>query len=132
MSDRIRIQVQFKKFVWTCPICAVEEFEDRPMEGGASYEHTCVNGHKFNQSGSNKREYNGTVNYTEAEYAVKTDKDLADKKQAIVDAWLKEVKNPPPYIEPTREELEKLKAEKQEEVDRLQTQIDAKIAEVIE
>jgi hypothetical protein len=47
-------------------------------------------------------------------------------KTAEYDKWVYSVKNPPAYVEPTKAELEQLKAEKQAEVDALQTQIDAK------
>jgi predicted RNA-binding Zn-ribbon protein involved in translation (DUF1610 family) len=41
MNDRIRIQVMFRKAIWICPNCGQEDIEDRPIEGGASYEHDC-------------------------------------------------------------------------------------------
>ena len=126
MADRIRVQVQFKKVLWICPRCALEEWEDRPMEGGAEYVHTCKNGHTFNQSAGAMREYNGTVNYTPEEYEVVKAEDLALAKQKPADDWLYSVKNPPPYVEPTKEQLEAELAEKQAEVNRLTEQINTK------
>lgn len=103
--DRVRVQVQFKKVLWVCPVCGLEEAEDRNVSGGDSYVHTCANGHSFNQSGQNMREYNGTISYTEDEYAKVTEKDLSDVKTSVFDSWVYSIKNPPPYVEPTKEEL---------------------------
>ena len=128
MDDRINIQVQFKKAVWTCPSCSQEDIEDRPMNGRAEYVHTCSScSVKFNQSGNNMKEYNGCINYGIDEYNHKVQEDIDKEKQTRCDAWLYEVKNPPTYVEPSKEVLEQLKAEKQAEVDKLQVQIDAKI-----
>lgn len=126
--DRVRVQIQFKKAIWTCPVCGLEEIEDRPMNGGASYEHTCANGHKFNQSGLNMREYNGSVSYTEEEYAKKTEEDIAIDKQKPCDDWLYSVKNPPPYVEPTKEQLEAEKSELLARVSSLDVKITEKVA----
>jgi len=126
--DRVQVQIQFKKFIWLCPICQLEEFEDRPMEGGASYEHTCANGHHFNQSGPNMKEYNGVINYPYDKYPTILKEDIDKEKQDKCDAWLYEVKNPKPYVEPTREDLERMLADKQVEVTQLQAEIAAKEA----
>ncbi len=127
MADRIRIQVIFRKVIWACPSCGQEDFEDRNMSGGDSYEHDCSNcSAHFNQSGPNMREYNGSVKYTPEEYEALKDGELATAKQALVDKWLYDVKNPPAYVEPTKEQLETEKTEKQAEVDALQARIDAK------
>ena len=129
-NDRIRVQVQFKKFLWICPKCQVEEWEDRPMGGGASYVHTCINGHTFNSTCGNAKEYNGTVNYTPEEYEKVTVEELALAKQKPADDWIYSVKNPPPYVEPTKEQLEAELAEKQAEVTRLQSEIATKEVEL--
>ena len=39
--DRIRIQIQFRKAIWTCPKCGQEDFEDFNIAGGNIYEHNC-------------------------------------------------------------------------------------------
>jgi hypothetical protein len=122
MADRIRVQIQFKKFLWACPLCSEEEWEDRPMEGGVSYEHICKNGHTFNQSGSNMKEYNGTVNYTQAEYKVLKAEDLAKDKQKPADDWIYSVKNPIPYVEPKVEDIDRMILEKQQEIASLKAQ----------
>ena len=125
MADRIRVTVTYRKALWTCPSCKTEEWEDRPMEGGASYEHTCKEcSAKFNQSCM--KEYNGTVNYTPEEYEKVDAKALATAKQKPADDWLYSVKNPPPYVEPSKKDLENMLAEKQAEVTKLQEQITAK------
>ena len=123
--DRIRVQIQFRRFLWTCPKCKKEDYEDRDMAGGQSYEHTCsACAAKFNQT--HMKEYNGCITYTPEEYEVIKEQDVAEKKQALVDKWVYDVKNPPPYVEPSREDLEKMLADKQAEVSELQTQISAK------
>ena len=138
MLHRMNLQVRFITAIWLCPVCAKEDTEERNVDGGDSYEHTCSEcGVKFNQSGPNLRKYEGAINYTPTdidisealknEEAIKEVKDKisADKKK-YVDEKHYDFKNPPPYEEQTVEILEKLKAEKQEEVDRLQQQIDSK------
>jgi len=104
-SDRVNVQVQFKKALWTCPQCGLEDVEDRPMEGGASYEHTCKNGHTFNQSGPNMKEYNGCITYPKDEYDTIKVEDIVAEKTKRCDEWIYEVKNPKPYVEPTEADL---------------------------
>ena len=53
-------------------------------------------------------EFNDALYYTESEYASVTQKDIDKEKKKRVDAWVDIVKNPPPYIEPTDEELIKM------------------------
>lgn len=108
MTDRIRVQIQFKKFIWTCPICGLEDIVDASMTGGNTYEHTCANGHTFNQSCGNMKEYNGTVNYTPEDYEKKTEEDIAVDKQKPCDDWLYQVKNPPAYVEPSKEDYKRM------------------------
>ena len=68
-------------------------------------------------------EFNDALYYTESEYASVTQKDIDKEKKKRVDAWVDIVKNPPPYIEPTDEELIKmaddLESEKQNYLDRV-------------
>jgi predicted RNA-binding Zn-ribbon protein involved in translation (DUF1610 family) len=130
-DDRVRVQVQFKKFIWTCPVCGEEEILDANMSGQNVYTHTCSKGHKFNQSGSNMREYNGSLTYTPEEYANLKDTDKVKEKKDKVDAWMYEVKHPVPYIPPTLKELEKMKADKLAEVEDLQRQINEKTPIII-
>ena len=130
--DRIVVQVQFKKALWTCPFCKQEDVEDRPMGGGASYEHTCsACGKKFNQSGPNMKEYNGSINYSEAEYKSIADKAIEDEKTARYDAWIYEVKNPPAYVEPSKADLEREKAELEARVAKLSADIAMKTVEAV-
>ena len=130
MADRINVQVIFKKFWWTCPVCKQEDIVDAKVEGGNEYVHICSKcGASFNQSGSNMKEYNGSINYPIKDYENKIDTDITKEKSDKMTAWIYEVKNPPPYIEPTKEILEQLKAEKMAEVNELQAKIDAKVLE---
>jgi len=127
MADRINVQVVFKKFWWTCPVCGQEDIEDANVGGGNTYEHDCSKcAAHFNQSGNNMREYNNSVTMLKADYDLSTVNSITDKKTAMFEKWVYEVKNPKPYVEPTVEVLEQLKAEKQAEIDALQAQIDAK------
>lgn len=124
-QDRTSVRVEFKKALWTCPVCQVEEVEDRPVNGGASYEHTCINGHIFNQSGPNMKEYNGALSYPKDTFDSVKQEDIDTEKQTRMDKWIYDIKHPVPYVEPDNETLEKLILEKQEEIKRLQDQIDA-------
>ena len=120
-NDRVIVQHQFKKVLWTCPVCRVEEPEDRPMEGGASYEHTCKNGHKYNQSGPNMWECNGSINYSMNDYIQITQNDIDAKKQAYFDEQLYTKKHPAPYVEPKISDYENMIADKQRELQELET-----------
>ncbi len=125
MADRVIVQVRFKKAIWTCPDCSQEDVEDRNVAGGDSYIHTCSSCSKeFNQSGKNMKEYNATVDYPEDEYKTKDAEDIATAKQAKFTAWKNEKAKKP--VEPTKEELENMKAEREEEVVALTEQIAAK------
>jgi len=129
--DRVIVQVQFKKFLWICPVCSQEDAEDRPVGGGASYEHTCSKcKQKFNQT--HAKEYNGTVTYTPTEYGKLKGEELATEKSKRFTAWVTEIKNPPAYIEPSKEDLEKEKAELMERVANLDTRISEKTVVVEE
>lgn len=52
--------------------------------------------------------FNDALYFTEAQYATVTEKELADLKQARVDAWLDMIENPPPEIPPTKKQLEEV------------------------
>jgi hypothetical protein len=47
---------------------------------------------------------------------------IAEKKKRC-DDWLYSVKNPPAYVEPTLKDYENMRAEKQKEIDELDTKI---------
>ena len=129
--DRIRIQRIFKRVLWTCPSCSQEDYEDRNMTGGNEYIHICSSCSKeFNQSCGAMREYNGCLSYTPEEYDTIKEEDVTTTKDTLVAEWVYKIKNPAPYVEPTKEQLEAELAEKQAEVDRLQEQIITKEAEI--
>lgn len=116
MADRIKTQIQFKKALWTCPTCGQEDLEDRPVGGGASYTHSCSKClTKFNQSGSNMREYNGILTYTPEEYSILSEEKIAEDKQTAFDGWIYDIKNPQPYVEPSKEDYKNLYEEKTKE-----------------
>ena len=130
--DRVIVQVQFKKALWKCPKCKQEDVEDRPVGGGASYEHTCSACKAvFNQSGENMKEYNGSINYSEAEYEAIDDNGIEAEKKKRHEAWVTEIKNPPAYVEPSKEDLERMLAEKQAEVSKLTADIAIKTVEAV-
>lgn len=110
----------FRKFLWICPVCQVEEMEDRDMAGGQSYEHTCKNGHKFNQSAGHMKEFNHCLTYTTDEYEKLSEQEIADKKQVKFDEWVYEIKHPKPYIEPTPEMLQQEIDSKLQEIQSLE------------
>jgi len=124
MADRIITQVHFQKFLWTCPKCGQEDVVDASMIGGNEYIHDCsaCSAH-FNQSGPNMKEYNGSLSMLTSEYKAKKEKDITDEKTKKFDDWLYKVKNPPPYVEPTLEEYEKMKAEAEERVAEYEAEI---------
>lgn len=124
--DRIKLVREFKRVLWTCPICQLEDFEDRPMNGGASYEHTCKNGHKFNQSCGAMKEYNGALSYTPEEYENVTEEEVSNKKDDCINKWIYDLKNPPIPQLPTKDELEKQKAELEAQVANLTQLISSK------
>ncbi len=120
MTDRVKIQIQFRKAIWICPNCKQEDYEDFNVAGGNTYEHNCsVCDQWFNFF----KEYNGTLNYTLNEYPLIKEEDKALAKQILVDEWLYVVKNPPPYIKPTLEDLLKMREDKIKEADELTEQI---------
>jgi transcription elongation factor Elf1 len=127
--DRISVKVEFKKFWWTCPKCGQEDIEDAKVAGGNDYTHICSKcSAKFNQSAGNMKEYNGCLSYPYETYASVKEEDVETQKTTLVEAWVYSVKNPPPYVEPSLQDLQNMLAEKQAEVDRLTEQIQAKEA----
>ena len=109
MADRTQIQVRFKKAIWVCANCGQEDFTDLNVSGGDTYEHNCSNCNEW----TNKFiRYSGSLNYSPTEYygnpdatpdpiPAKTEQDIADDKQALVDKWWYAYKNPPAYVEPS-------------------------------
>ena len=116
--DRILTQIIFKKVLWTCPKCGQEDTEDFNVGGGNTYEHDCskCSAH-FNQSGPNMKEYNGCINVPVDEYATLTSQAIETVKQERFDSWVTEIKNPPAYVEPSKQDYENLYLEKAKEAD---------------
>jgi len=120
MADRIRIQVQFRKAWWMCPSCGQEDYEDFNVAGGNTYEHHCSH---CNAWFNNFKEYNGCLSFSPEEYDKLAEKDISDAKTIIIDKWVYDVKNPPPYVEPTKAQLEAEKEQKLQEIASLDTRI---------
>ena len=130
MADRVRVQVIFKKFLWLCPACGQEDVDDANVGSENVEEHDCsVCQAHFVRGKRNPDEHTFCINYTLEEYEKLTAESLANTKSNIMNSRVAEIKNPPVYQEPSVEVLEELKAEKQAEVDRLQTEINAKTLE---
>lgn len=70
-------------------------------------------------------EFNDAIYYTATEWSQVKEKDIETEKQRRINNWINAVKNPPEYIEPTKEELEKYKAE----LEAQEQELDSKIAE---
>jgi len=121
------------------------------MEGGDSYVHTCSCGKSFNQSCGAMREYNGNNSYTLEELRdeliitqedVDALKDINTAKDVIIGIFKKigtsqkvmqdkqnyadkqhyAFKNPPIYTPPKVEDYDRMIADKQQELEQLQTQ----------
>ena len=60
-------------------------------------------------------------------WITENEKQIKEQATARVNNWKSVVSNPPVYVEPTKEELEKLKAERVKEVDELDKLITAKL-----
>jgi hypothetical protein len=114
--DRIKITREFKRVLWVCPTCGLEEQEDRPMNGGASYVHTCKNGHTFNQSCGAMKEYNGVLSYPYDTYGTVKEEDVEAEKTLRFEKWVYDIKNPVPYVEPKASDI--------------QAEIDSKLQEI--
>lgn len=125
-EDRVNVQVMFKKFVWTCPTCQAEDIVDANVGGDNTYTHTCVNGHSFNQSGSNMREYNGCLSYTPTEYENETAEGKASKKAERVNQFIYDYKNPPVYVDPSAEDYVNMINDHMAQVEELGAKLKAK------
>lgn len=104
--DRVQVQVRFRKGIFTCK-CGQEDIVDFNVNGGNTYEHSCSVCGAWNNSFVN---YDGCATFTQEEYEKKSQKDIDQVKDAMLSAWNYDRKNPPPYIEPTKEDLENEKA----------------------
>jgi len=125
--DRIMVQVRFKKVLWTCPSCSQEDEEDMNVAGGNTYEHDCSScfAH-FNQSNNNMKTCSGLVTMLKSEYDAKDEAEIAIEKQSVFDKTVYAWKNPPEYVEPTKEDLEQQRARLLVEVNDLDVKITEK------
>lgn len=109
-EDTINVQVRFLKGIFACP--DGDEIVDWSTKGGNEYEHICKDGTWLN---SFKR-YEGSINYSKEEYENINVEDIAIEKQKRVDEWIYQVKNPPPYIEPTEADYKQMIDDKMAEI----------------
>jgi hypothetical protein len=122
MSDRIRVQVIFRKGIFTCE-CGQEDIVDWSTEGGNTYENNCSVCGKWNNS---FKDYNGCLLYKKDEYERMDRETIEINKSSEVDKFLYDQKNLPPYVEPTIEELEIEKLKLDRQVTEIQSRIDAR------
>ena len=115
MSDRIMVQVRFKKLLWVCPSCGQEDVVDANPSGGNTYEHNCS---ACDQWFNSFKTYDGMLTIPQEEFDKKTEQDIVDDKTAQFDGWLYEVKNPPVVVEPSKEDLQSLYEQKVTEANR--------------
>jgi hypothetical protein len=127
--DRVRIQRTFRKAYWICS-CGQEDTTDLNLGTPSVYEHNCSACNKWSNS---FKEYNGNLSYTPEEYDKIKEEDVELEKTKRVDNWIYEIKHPFPYVEPTKEELEKEKLGLEERIAVLSAEITLKtpIKEVI-
>lgn len=71
-------------------------------------------------------EYSDALYFTQAEYASKQQSEIDSLKQARTTNWVNVVKNPPPFVEPTKAELQAQKAELQKQIAELDIKIGSK------
>jgi len=71
-------------------------------------------------------EFNDCLYFTEPEYASTTQGKIEDMKQARFDKWVAVIVNPPPAVEPTKEQLEEMEAMLLKQLEEVQAQIVAK------
>lgn len=120
-QDRIMTQVQFRKAWWTCPKCLQEDFTDLNVGTPSVYTHKCS---KCGFTTNSFKEYQGSLSYLKTTYDTIDPSVITTAKQERIDKWVYDVKNPPPYIPPTLEDLQRMLSDKQLECEELQRQID--------
>ena len=128
--DRVNVQVRFRRGIFTCK-CGQEDIVDWSMSGGNTYENNCSKCGAWSNSFTN---YSGCISYTPEEYEALKAEDIVQAKDDLVADFIYQQKNPPPYVEPTAEEVQKMIDEKQAEIDTLTVQkseIEAKTIEDI-
>lgn len=121
--DRVRIQLMFRKIIFTCPKCGKEDIRDMKMEGGNSFENNCSECGQWN---NNFKNYDGCISYTQDEYDKLTDEDLVVKKDELVNKFIYDQKNPPPYVEPSVTDYQQMIDSRLEEINRYAQEVSAK------
>jgi transcription elongation factor Elf1 len=120
--DRIQIRISFRKAWWICPKCGQEDFTDLNVGTPSVYEHNCS---KCGQWFNSFKECQGVLTYPYDAYKdgkIKQE-DIDKSKQDKVDQWVYDVKNPVPYVEPTKADYERMIADRQAEVADLQAKV---------
>ena len=126
--DRIIVQRQFRKALWTCP-CGQEDTTDLNLGTPSVYEHNCSACGKWSNS---FKEYNGCLTYSPEEYEKLGEQEITAEKEKRVSEWIVETKKPIVIYEPTKEDLEAEKLQLEERVAVLSAEITLKTVEPIE
>jgi hypothetical protein len=127
MNDRISVRVEFKKALWICPFCSQEDIEDLNVSGGNKYEHECSScGKWFNSFKS----FSSALTFPYETYPEIKKEDIDAEKTRLCEQWSYSIKNPPPVVEPTKQQLEAEKAELEARIAILTAQISAKGASI--
>jgi hypothetical protein len=117
--DKIRVSVQFSKYLYTCSQ-GHELFTD---DNTKTYD-CSICGQKLGEGWY--RNVGDALSFSKAEYDDLKVEDLEKAKQARIDTNVYNIKNPPAQEEITKEMLEAEKAQLEERVSSLTAQIEAK------
>jgi len=111
----------FRKAYWVCKNCGQEDVTDLNMDGNNEYEHNCSHCNEWSNSFKN---FSSNLSYALEKYEAIKSEDLTTAKDTLITDWIYTIKNPPVYIEPTKEELESQKTELLERIAELDIKIE--------
>lgn len=124
-EDVLTHQIRFKKLIFKCQD-GTEEVVDASATGGNTYEHTCKDG-KWTNTFTN---YDGLIQLTPTEYETTDSKEIATIKTEKVEEFIYQKNNPPAYVEPTKEDLESMRASLLDQVAQTEEQLTSKLTSV--
>jgi hypothetical protein len=111
--DKIRVSIQFRKYLYTCP-CGEELLVD---DNTRTY--NCAKcGFKLGEGWY--KDVGDCLSYSKAEYDLLTKEDIEVEKGKRIEARIIQVKTPIPVYEPTKEDLEKEQVNIDEQIASLQ------------
>ena len=68
-------------------------------------------------------EFNDAIYFTQSEYDALSQPEIEAMKTARKDAWVDRVKNPPVYVEPSKEALQFIRVDLEEQMDAVMTKL---------